>query len=323
MKDIYQKTPEAVEAQVAEIWHAVKMVDDRPFNPGLIKTVLTQGVNSGQVNLFALECVASYPDASDLGVGKVVCGNEQIANYSTTVYAAPAISYLVDQLHEFGIKVNYQVFLGDDDFVYSVDQPWQSIVPGVTHLINDQVGWLEQNLPQEYHLIEGDQILVHKWTEIEQTDTQIGCTRQAIANYLQAAVKEEIKLAGPVQSRLESFIKWRKEIAKVSKAPVEESHLAALAVNELSSFATQGFWAPQINSQSININTFPGTAFADDLCMRLGQQRIFGTAVDFGTIHPCPVHLEGKLLSTNRGQSAKSKSGAVFTCGDPTGNPNF
>ncbi len=302
-----------MDAMVDEVWHAIKMVDDRPFNSELVKGNLRKAFMGKQINLFALECVASYSDASAAGVGKQVCPPESLDQYSTALYAAPAIAHIIDSFHNNYVKINYHVIFGDDDFIYSVDAPWQQSQPHVAAAINKQKDILQQVLPGEYHLAEGDMLTIKEFSTLETQGI-----RAAIMDYITTN-----QLTGPIQGRLQSFIDWRKTISVGHL--LTENHLVELANNELTSFAVQGFVTPLLFANSnvpiINLNTFPGYEFADDLCMRLGIQKVGLHGVDFGTIHPSPIFMEKK--QANLLGKDPQKIGRVFTCGDPKGNPHY
>lgn len=331
MKDIYQPISETIEAQAGELWHCAKMIDKEPFNRVWLQESFTQAATSGRICLVALECVAAYLDASYQGVGKTPINSpDSLLKYSTAFYNSRAIKLFINQCHGLGVKVDYHVFLGDDDFVYSVDPAWSIQNTHISQAIEFQTKYFVENFPIACGLNGKDILKVHSSKQIEDKSEEIKAARSVIYQYIKDGIGGKVMLPGLVIGRLKNFLNWRKEIAKSAGIMPDENHLLDLALQELTSFAYQGHFAPLLakevsgeNAPVVYVNTYPGHYSADDACMRLGINWVGLKGLPLGTIHP-NIDLYNNRLAPKSASKVKSmRKGAVFTCGDPKGNPNF
>lgn len=331
MKDIDIKQVSEVEAagKASELWHCAKTIDDGPFASQEVKKSLAQAATFGKVCLVALECVAAYPDASNLGIGKTPVDTPDLMHkYSTAFYNSEAIKHFVNKCHSLGINVDYHVFLEDDDFVHSVDPAWSIQNANISQAINFQKNYFIEEYPNACGLKTTDTLNIHSCKETEEKSDEIKAVRSVIYEYVKNGMVGQTKLPGPVIGRLNDFINWRKEIAKSSGIVSDENHLLDLAAEELTGFAYQGHFAPLLakeisgeNTPIICVNTYPGHYFADDLCARLGIQWVGLQGLSLGTIHPNIDFYNKKM--TPKGTPHSISKRQIFTCGDPKGNPNY
>src|SRR3989344_438237 len=121
-----QKEEKISVSNFEKVWHAVNQVDSHLFSGDRVKEAVKKAIHSQKLGLFALDCIVSYPKAHSNQVGKAPAQSfDEFVQNSLILYHQEPLAYLLDEFHKTNIAVELSIFLGDDDYQYSVDQPWK------------------------------------------------------------------------------------------------------------------------------------------------------------------------------------------------------
>jgi len=320
--------------EMKPVLKAIHRIDGFPWGGETIKESLAQAASSGEIGLFILDCLVAQPKATPTGLGKLLCNKEnQIIDGSTIIYQQDSLAYLAGVLSHAGLRVSLWVFLGDDDWQYSVSPEFgytqnPNLSKGIQAQINTIRGYL---YTQKGLLANGVEINVTGWLS-QELRFNLFSGRQQILQVIQTAFNDG-KLPEKASKRLKQFESFRLQLitqSGLSSGGFQEM-INEQTIQELASFASQGYWAPWVIHQArpklplIFLNTYPdlATQFLDDECVRLinhlGDYGYRGSC-QHGTIHlPGPKRL-AKFL---QGAKIISRGGKMLTCGDPKGNPNY
>jgi hypothetical protein len=310
---------------VMKLASAIRKIDGFWFDGNCIKRALDGAFAQGELGIFSLDCLVSRSAASTSGIGKVpLTDKKAVLNNSGIVYQLDSLKYLFGELKDVGLKAALWVFLGDDDWVYSVSRDYSLDNPEVKKAINDQIGVLGNHLSDELSSL-GVDVRVSGWLSVEQSLNLLN-SRARLLKEIQETLPHGT-LPTKVTKRLSQLVQQREQLLEIEDAdsPGLRALAAQQAVQELTSFVLQGLYAPSAvhhktqKTPLIFVNSYPelATQFLDDECLRLGLHLGF-TGYPYGTIHlPGPERL-AKFLRVGVKIAQKP-----MTCGDPKGNQNW
>lgn len=311
---------------VGQIYAAIRKIDQFCYDGNCVKTAIDKALGSGKIAIFLLDCLVAENRATSSGIGKVpLAGEAAVLGGSGVVYQMDSVKYLAEVFRKEGLQISIHLFLGDDDWVYSVSPEYRIGKPNVEKVLANQIQIIRDHLFQELTPL-GAGVVVGGWLKAENIS---GLTdlRTNLHTKIMEAVAANC-LPPKAAKRLALLVDWRQKLLEVKGIGVSnlESLVVEQAIQELTSFAFQGLCAPvvahsyQPEVPLIFANNFPdlATQFLDDECLRLGFYLGFA-GERYGTIHlPGPQRLS-KFLKDGK---IKAK-GKVLTCGDPKGNPNY
>lgn len=309
--------------EVSDVMKSLKRIDGFMYDSGAIKAAIDRAFSGGSIGLFALDCIVADSTADPSGIGKIPVDDPgEVIERSALVGQAGSLQYVAETLKGKGLEVSLWVFIGDDDFQYSVSPAYTIAQPGVADSLASQMQTLAGATDAAFSSY-GVATHVSSWLMEEQKGPEIQEARSSLMDNVKSSVQQGV-LPPKAQERLAKFVSWRTELAQMYDIDASNFSdvIQELSLQELVSFITQGLLAPFIIHKTnpdlplLFTNTYPelGVQHLDDTCLRLGQN--FGFAgYKYGTIHlPGPEKL-AKFLGQTKTQTAKTIG--AFGCGDP------
>lgn len=313
--------PEALQhpKEVSDIVRSLRKIDGFMYDSQAVKSAVDTGVSTGKIGIFMLDCIVATQDVDSSGIGKIPVGSQEAIALSPLVAQTQAMKYMVELLSEQGLNVSYWIFLGDDDFAYSVSANYSVRNPEIIQAVGEQVEAVGEQLKSFFSPL-GVNTHTTGWLEHEKA-SGIQSAREQLLDYIFQGSKQ-VTLPEKIAKRLQSLVNWRIDLL-ASFGINPQDHLNLIyeqACQELASFIVQGHAAPlvihqqQPNLPLIFANSYPnvGTQHLDDECVRLGHKLGIG-GYRYGTIHlPTPDNLS-KFLGEPKDPSAIT---IVLGCGE-------
>ncbi len=275
--------------KVAALFAEFSSLDKSMYEPYLIANALDIAFSSGSLAIFLSDCTVSTTRVTSTGIGKTPSQKQNRVLEKSSVLNS-SLGYLANTLKDKGVDTEFWVYIGDDDYKYSVSTEFDITHTEIKIALEDQIAWIGQTLKTRLKPY-GATAIVEGWLAQEETHPEILETRTQFFNSISNLLKSN-NLPENIKKRLDIFVNYRKELLNGSSLPVRDDLILDLAIHELTSLVVQGAYAPlliQIAKPDIPIifaNSYPylNTQFLEDEVFRFGQ-KINPVFPSYGTIH--------------------------------------